>query len=161
MNLQPDDHLLEVGFGPGIAINKAATVLQQGLIVGIDHSQTMLEQATRRNATAIDEGTVRLLLGSLKDLYVFEEKFDKAFSTNVIQFWADPRDYFRQMRKFLKANGALATTYMPRRRGATTEDSRKMANDLADCLRDTGYKNIEIREKPLDKLIAVCVLAAK
>ena len=36
--LKPTDHLLEVGFGPGIAIEKASQTIVDGLIVGVDHS---------------------------------------------------------------------------------------------------------------------------
>lgn len=47
---QPGDRILEIGFGPGDAIARITRQIKTGLIVGIDHSHTMLIQASRRNA---------------------------------------------------------------------------------------------------------------
>ena len=61
LDLQPGNTVLEVGFGPGIAIAELGRrVGATGHVFGIDHSTVMLRQATRRNAAAIKAGTVSL-----------------------------------------------------------------------------------------------------
>ena len=58
LDLRPTDHVLEVGFGPGIAIEAFARALPQGRVYGIDHSDVMVRQATRRNRKAVQSGLV-------------------------------------------------------------------------------------------------------
>jgi SAM-dependent methyltransferase len=55
-------------------------------VVGIDHSALMIEQARRRNRSAIEAGIVDLKLGGLDLLPQLGEVFDKVFSVNVLQF---------------------------------------------------------------------------
>ncbi len=147
LEIQPDDIFLEIGFGPGIAIRKASEIIDSGLIVGVDHSQTMLDQASRRNAAAIKDGKIKLLLGSLDALHSYEESFDKVCSANVVQFWSDPKDYFWKLRRLMKYGGKIATTYLPRIKGTTIQDSRNKANELIDCMWDTNYKNTLVSGK--------------
>jgi len=60
LDLQPQDRVLEIGFGPGIGIQRAALLVSEGLVIGIDHSEVMLRQASKRNAAAIAQGRVEL-----------------------------------------------------------------------------------------------------
>src|SRR5262249_41749810 len=51
--VEPSDRVLEIGFGPGIAIRELSRRATQGLVCGVDHSAVMVRQATRRNADAV------------------------------------------------------------------------------------------------------------
>ena len=73
VNIQPDDRVLEIGFGPGIAIERAAELAKRGKVIGVDHSALMLRQASRRNATAIAAGRVELRLGTAEKLPEFSD----------------------------------------------------------------------------------------
>jgi cyclopropane fatty-acyl-phospholipid synthase-like methyltransferase len=53
MDLEPGDHVLEIGFGPGQAIQEVAKLTPKGFVGGIDLSYTMLLQASKRNSAAI------------------------------------------------------------------------------------------------------------
>jgi ubiquinone/menaquinone biosynthesis C-methylase UbiE len=86
LDIQPTDHVLEIGFGPGLGIQRATRLATQGRVAGVDFSQTMLDQARDRNAAAIDEGLVELCLGDATALLYPENIFHKAFATNVIYF---------------------------------------------------------------------------
>src|SRR5271155_1491762 len=68
MDVQPSDRVLEVGFGPGIAIREIARRATRGEVVGIDRSSVMRAQAARRNKSAIREGRVSLAVASIEDL---------------------------------------------------------------------------------------------
>lgn len=157
--LKPSDHLLEVGFGPGIAIEIASQMITDGLIVGIDHSETMLYQAKKRNAVAIQRGTVELYLGSVEALPSFERPFDKICSANVVQFWQDPVAVFKRLRSLLTPGGIIATTYMPRHGGATDEDTLKKAEAIVEQLKTAGFSAIRMEEKRMKPVSAVSVLA--
>src|SRR5437763_6217631 len=60
LDAQPADRILEIGFGPGIAIEALARVVTRGHIVGIDYSHAMVAAASRRNGPAIRAGCVAL-----------------------------------------------------------------------------------------------------
>src|SRR5271166_798513 len=60
LRVQPEDSVLELGFGPGYAIKTLASLAPNGCVLGIDASPEMLVQATRLNARAIRQGQVKL-----------------------------------------------------------------------------------------------------
>ena len=63
LDIRPDDHVFEIGFGPGLSTARAAQLASLGKVVGMDHSELMLAQAKRRNAAAIRASRVELHLG--------------------------------------------------------------------------------------------------
>jgi SAM-dependent methyltransferase len=65
LNIRPSDRVLEVGFGPGVGIQLLAEKATSGEVAGIDCSEEMVEQATARNAAAVECGRVELQLGSV------------------------------------------------------------------------------------------------
>jgi len=159
LELQTNDRVLEIGFGPGIAIHCAAHLVTKGSIIGIDHSQVMLRQASRRNAAAIAEGRIQLYLGSLENLPPYEMPFTKIFSANVVQFWDKPIEEFRKLRSMLAPGGLLASTYMPRNRNASNDNGRAKAKVIEQQLRQAGFNTVNIRELKMQPLSAYCVVA--
>src|SRR3954468_20765767 len=63
LNIQLDTRVLEIGFGPGIAIQYAAKQAPQGHVSGIDYSKTMVRLAHKWNADAIKTGLIDLTYG--------------------------------------------------------------------------------------------------
>jgi tRNA G46 methylase TrmB len=49
---RPTDRMLEIGFGPGIAIAAVARRVTHGRVYGADHSDPMVRKASRRLALA-------------------------------------------------------------------------------------------------------------
>ncbi|MFN8448275.1 MAG: class I SAM-dependent methyltransferase [Anaerolineae bacterium] len=88
LDVQPIDHILEVGFGPGIAIHEVAR--RAAFVGGVDFSRAMLTSASKRNASAIREGMVDLRLGDAARLPFADASFDKAYSIHSIYFLALP-----------------------------------------------------------------------
>src|SRR5271155_3379272 len=77
MDVQASDRVLEIGFGPGIAVREIARRATRGHVVGIDRSEVMRAQAARRNAAAIRTGRASLTVASVDDLPTFDRPFDK------------------------------------------------------------------------------------
>jgi SAM-dependent methyltransferase len=154
---QPTDRLLEVGCGPGVAIEAAA---QAGaVVVGVDRSAVMIAQAGRRNRTAVREGRVTLQLAPIEDLPALGPPFDMALAVNTVGHWADAAEGLRIIRQALRPGGTIALVSQPRCPGATAVHSRKAADELASLLDEAGYA--DARTETLDTLDppAVCVLA--
>ena len=61
LEVQPADRVLEIGFGPGVAVAELVRA-GAGHVYGIDHSGVMLRQASRRNAAGIRAGRVTLIM---------------------------------------------------------------------------------------------------
>src|SRR6266566_5497211 len=69
LDVQPADRVLEIGFGPGLAIAELSRrVGDSGRVYGIDHSEVMLRLAATRNASAIAAGRVTLSRASVDQL---------------------------------------------------------------------------------------------
>ena len=77
LDVQRNDRVLEIGFGPGIAVREVSRLAVEGYVCGLDHSDEMLRQATRRNAAAIRMGRIDLRLGSVDCLPVFADRSTK------------------------------------------------------------------------------------
>jgi len=161
LNLKATDSVLELGFGPGIAIENVAQKVDQGMIVGIDHSEVMLQQASKRNHAAIQKGLVKLYHGDVLSLPNVEQAFDKMYSASVVQFWDTPQDYFNRLYELLAHGGTMATTYMPRHRGATNIDAVNKGKEIASYLHAAGFNHIEIKSKTIKPIMTICVLAKK
>jgi ubiquinone/menaquinone biosynthesis C-methylase UbiE len=161
LELKPTDSVLEIGFGPGIALKKVSHIVTEGSIVGIDHSGTMLQQAGKRNADAIGQGLVKLYLGNLDILSQSKNTFDKIYSANVVQFWDNPKKNFLQLKDLLKTGGKIATTYMPRHNGATNADTKKKADEIVEYLWDAEFNNIQANERQCGSVSVTCVIAEK
>jgi SAM-dependent methyltransferase len=59
LNVHKNDRVLEIGFGPGWAIQQMATLATAGFVAGVDHSEAMVQVATERNAAAVRAGGKR------------------------------------------------------------------------------------------------------
>jgi ubiquinone/menaquinone biosynthesis C-methylase UbiE len=158
LDIQPNDHVLEVGFGPGLGIERAAMIVRAGKVVGVDHSELMLRQASRRNAVAIAAGKVCLLLGSAEHLPDFGFRFDKVFAINVYMFWKEPVAVLRAIGSAMKPGGTVALTFQPRRRGATSKDTQMGAERMALSLRAAGFEEVRINTLEMDPVDAACVV---
>lgn len=88
--------MLDVGFGPGVGIQLLAKSASSGDVVGVDYSKEMVEQATVRNAKAVEAGRVDLREGSVERLPFENETFDRALAVNSMQVWPDALRAIRQ-----------------------------------------------------------------
>jgi ubiquinone/menaquinone biosynthesis C-methylase UbiE len=159
LDIQPGDRVLEVGYGPGVGIEKAVLLIQEGEIVGIDPSKTMLRQAEKRNRQAVQEGKVRLLSGKVEEWPGLEVPFDKIFSVNSASFWSDRLRVLKKMLRWLRPEGTVATTYQ--QIGKNTEDPSAFADRLSRELQQAGFVQISREYRPFKGGIAVCVIARK
>jgi hypothetical protein len=64
LNVRPDDMVLEIGFGRGVAIQLLLPRVPMGSVAGVDQSQEMVRLAAARNADALRNRRVDLRYGS-------------------------------------------------------------------------------------------------
>jgi ubiquinone/menaquinone biosynthesis C-methylase UbiE len=81
LDIAPDDRVLEVGCGHGVAVSLVCERLDDGRITALDRSPTMIETAERRNRA--HAAKARLIAASLEDADLGDETYDKAFAVHV------------------------------------------------------------------------------
>lgn len=157
LDVQPADRVLEIGFGPGIAVRELARKANQGMVVGIDRSAVMRTQAARRNAASIRAGRVVLSVGSVDELPAFDLPFDKILAVNNMGMWPEPGRRLEELAASLRAGGALAIVSQPRCPGATAKTTAAVASDTIGLLEAAGFVSIHSETLPLRPPVA-CVI---
>jgi ubiquinone/menaquinone biosynthesis C-methylase UbiE len=113
LGIQPNDRVLEVGFGPGVGIQLLARSVSGGYIAGVDPSAEMVRQAKARNVKAIEGGRVDLRYGSVESLPFEDKTFDKALAINSMQVWPDAVAGLQEVRRIMKPGGKIALGFTP------------------------------------------------
>jgi ubiquinone/menaquinone biosynthesis C-methylase UbiE len=157
LDLQPSDRVLEIGFGPGTDVHRASR--EVALIAGIDHSEVMLRQASKRNASAIAQGKAELLLGSAEKLPYPDAHFDKVFAINVGQFWKDAVAALSETARVLKPGGLAIVAIQPRQKGATEDSVHAAGRTLAGALTKAGFRDVRTESRSMRPVSTVCALA--
>jgi len=160
LDVQPTDQVLEIGFGPGLAIAELSRrVGDSGHVYGIDHSGVMLRQAARRNAAAIGAGRVTLTRAAADQLpATLGGPFDAILSVNSLGFWPAPAERLGELRQRLRPGGRIAIASQPRCPGATASTTHDAARKIGALLHDAGYTETRTQTLGLDPPVA-CVLA--
>ena len=113
LDLEAHDRVLEVGFGHGRTIERAAAVLDHGVAAGIDCSEEMTRMAVRRCRRLIDTGRVRLARADGRHLPYRAQYFGKAYTIHTIYFWTEPAQHLRELCRVLRAGGRLVLGFRP------------------------------------------------
>jgi cyclopropane fatty-acyl-phospholipid synthase-like methyltransferase len=160
LDLQPDDRVLELGYGPGLGIEAALRHLSTGRVVGIDHSATMQKMASKQLRSLDTHVEVELRLGNVEAPLGDIGEFDKIFSCNVWLFWKDPVQVLKNLREHLAPGGTIAVTHLPRQPGATRETTMKAGALIGAQLSEAGYSHVRQELLDLEPVPVVCVLAS-
>jgi len=158
LDVQPTDHVLEIGFGPGLAVAELSRRATRGKVYGIDHSDVMLRQAAKRNAAAIRVQRVKLVQTPVERLPPFDEPLDAILAVNSLGFWTEPAQRLVELRALLRPGGRIAIATQPRCPGATMPTSAQAAVEIENLLHEAGFSQTRIETLHL-KPPVVCVLA--
>ncbi len=157
LDVRRDDRVLELGFGPGLAIRELSRIAAEGYVCGIDHSELMLRWARRRNADGLRRGVVDLRLGSVDELPAFDALFDKILAVNTMVFGSEPVARLAELRRLLRPGGLIAVAYQPRGPGATDETSAAKGREIAVALIRARFTEVRLETMRL-KPAVVCAL---
>ena len=107
LNIQPYQHLLEVGYGTGHLTEKVARALRIGFIAGIDSSISLYQQAYRRNKRFVLQQLVQLHIGELYELSYPPHYFHTIYGTNIHLSAKDIHSELLRLSSLLKSKGRL------------------------------------------------------
>jgi len=147
LEIGPDESVLEVGFGPGVVIQRLSKLAAH--VAGIDPSQEMVEQARAWIANAIESSCVDPRRGSVESLPFNNDTFDKAMAINSMQVWPDAVAGLREIRRVMRSGGRIAVGFTPY--------SRQRSEGLTETLIADGFTDAHILEKDKD----FCALAIR
>jgi ubiquinone/menaquinone biosynthesis C-methylase UbiE len=150
LQIAPTDNVLEVGFGPGVVIDRLASLVSAGHVAGIDSSSEMVEQARVRNLQGIRSGRVDLQCGSVESLPFADASFDKALAVNSLQVWPDAVGGLKEIRRVMKPGSKIALGF--------TRHSGRSKDGLTDTVVAAGFTAARILEQAGK---GFCVLATK
>ena len=109
LNLQGDEHILDVATGTGWVAIEAAKQLPNGHVTGIDLSDAMLAQAARKTA---EENANNIILTEMDmtQLDFPNDHFDAAVSAFSIFFVEDMETQLQHIASKVKTGGKIITT---------------------------------------------------
>jgi ubiquinone/menaquinone biosynthesis C-methylase UbiE len=150
LRVTPSDSVLEVGFGPGVVIDRLVRLASAGHVAGIDPSPEMVEQARARNVAGIRSGRVDLQRGSVESLPFDDDSFDTALAVNSMQVWPNAVAGLREIKRVMKSGARIALGF--------TRYSGQSKDGLIETVVAAGFAEPSMIEAAGE---GFCVLAAK
>ena len=111
LDVRPDDRVLEIGCGHGVAATLICERLDAGHLTAIDRSAKMIEAAARRNADHVRAGRAEFHVASLEALDLGARRFDKVLAVRVGLFHRDPERAHALVRPWLAPGGTVLAVF--------------------------------------------------
>lgn len=107
LEVQPGDHVLDIGCGHGRGLATLAALVPDGRVVGADPSALMAEIAVRRNRELVRAHRVGVVVAGAEALPFPDAAFDKAMCVHVVYFWTGLVAPLSEIARVLKPGGRL------------------------------------------------------
>ena len=111
LGLRPDDRVLEIGCGHGVAATMVCERLDRGKLTAIDRSAKMIAAAERRNARFVEAGTAEFIVAELEKLDLGSRRFDVVFAVRVGLFQREPERAHALVEPWFAPAGRVLTFY--------------------------------------------------
>ncbi|KKK37780.1 hypothetical protein WQ57_11415 [Mesobacillus campisalis] len=160
LNPHKGDTILEIGYGPGYAINELMETKRRITIHGIDLSSKMKQMAERKNRDYIQQGRVRLYSGDIID-YEPSHLYDKVFSVNNYPLWEHQEQSLKKIYDMMSIEGRIALTVQPREDGADETTTRTLGAKMQKDMEEAGFKDVSVAYGNYRPILTVCVTGTK
>jgi len=155
LDIQPNDRILEIGCGHGVAVSLIGDLLDQGRVTGIDRSFDMVELARLRNRDHLKSGKAVVQPVSLDRADLGGERFDRVFAINVSLFEQQADRSLDIIRDALVPGGRLFVFFQP----PNSSKTRELADRTIGNLEANGFLIERVSFKDLDPATATCIEA--
>jgi trans-aconitate methyltransferase len=133
MDVQPSDHILEIGCGPGAGAELICSRLETGRLFAIDRSESGVDRTKRRCAAYIKAGRLTVRQIDLATLRVPVKRLNKVFAFNVNLFWVrECADEVALLHERVLPGGAVYLYYESSRAEQVSEMIRKASASLTE-----------------------------
>jgi len=166
MDLQKDDCVLEIGFGPGKLIQRMAGVIENGRIDGVDFSGSMYDVASKRNRIPIQNQRVSLKTGDFEKIEFNSAEYHQICCVNTIYFWTYPVQILNRIYDLLKPGGRLVLGFTVKNQLENRKLSRDVfrfyeAEEIREMLAECRFQKIQIHERKSGRSLFHCMTAFK
>jgi len=147
LKLEPEDHVLEIGFGGGLILPSLLNA--SAFVAGLDRSSDVIASAKRRFAKQITSGRADFHQGNVESLPFGAAIFDKVCTVNTVYFWTSLEAGFSEIYRVLRPRGRIAVGFLPKER----MDRMGMPDDIfttraplevVGAMTKTGFRNLLI-----------------
>jgi ubiquinone/menaquinone biosynthesis C-methylase UbiE len=147
LKLEPEDHVLEIGFGGGLILPSLLNA--SAFVAGLDRSSDVIASAKRRFAKQITSGRADFHQGNVESLPFGAAIFDKVCTVNTVYFWTSLEAGFAEIYRVLRPRGRIAVGFLPKER----MDRMGMPDDIfttraplevVGAMTKTGFRNLLI-----------------
>lgn len=107
LDIQPEDQILEIGCGHGVAATFVCERLNGGRLTAIYRSPAMIRAAARRNSAYVEAGVAEFIQASLEDADLGDRRFNKIFAVRLGLFDQEPIRAQRLAQRWLAPHGLL------------------------------------------------------
>lgn len=166
LQLQPDDRVLEIGFGGGSAMEMALAQLDQGRVVGVELSEAMVRRAQSHFKKAIQQNRVTVQVGNVEKLDFDDGSFNKVYTVNTLYFWPHPVAALKEIHRVMVPEGRLVVAI----RSRDVLEKLDLAKDIftlyqpeeaRDLVLEAGFNEARIEHHEGDKgLDSVLIVAS-
>ena len=111
LQVQPEDRVLEIGCGHGVAAGMICELLERGRLTAVDRSAKMIAAAQKRNARHVEAGVAEFLVAELEDLGLGERRFDKVLAVRVGLFAREPERAHALLQPWLAPDARVHSVY--------------------------------------------------
>lgn len=154
MDIQPADHVLEIGCGHGVAVSLVCEKLVTGTITALDRSEKMINMARRRNKEC-DKADFHV--AALAEAGLSGKTFNKIFAFHVNVFLRQPEKELAVIKNLLAADGVLYLFNQP----MTADKVPDVAAQLKHNLTVHGFSVTNTLFGELPSGTAICVMATR
>ena len=167
LDVQPRDRVLEIGFGPGVAVGLIAERATAGLVAGVDPSEVMVRQAVRRNRAAVRQGRAELRPGTVVELPYPDAHFTKACAIHSLYFWPSVEGGLRELHRVLAPGGRLVLAVRMRRAGAGRFDASRyglteeQVAAVTAALGSVGFRDVTTQRRAIGRQTITAILARR
>jgi SAM-dependent methyltransferase len=155
LDLGEGESLLELGCGPGYALQGLLRVPRLRWAIGLDWSEVMLARAARGNRLALETGRLALVRGDFARLPFSDEIADAVLAVNVVYFMSNSAAV-REARRVLRPGGRIVLYATDRsamlRWPFAGPDTHRLfdQSELTVLLADAGFTRDNIRVEDVD-----------
>ena len=145
IEIQEDDHILDVGCGGGETIHGLANKTTRGKVYGIDISSESVKSSIERNKEWVEQNRVEISEADVASLPFEDNTMDKITAIQTHFYWSNIEEGFSEIHRILKTDGVFLIT-SEKDKIEYHMDKYKQSNKLKELLESIGFSSVVIQE---------------
>lgn len=159
INVRQGAKILDIGYGNGFLLHSIYRKVKVDLY-GIDISEDMKNEASKKNSKAAANGQLFLDTGDCCSLSYEEEMFSAVTSINTVYFWNDTEKGLSEINRVLKTGASFYNVLYTKKWLDTLSYTKKgfkkfEPDELVEAGHRAGFEKVEVRDIVKGKSFAV------